>query len=259
LGAGTGPPARQAKQAAKEGRQIPVRRIHTLLAAALVAAALATAAIAAPPARGAVPHTVQPGETLWSIAAASNFTTRTIATYNGLSEDAEVYPGETIEIPAEAEGAEALADAGPVGSSSSGSASASRIDAAPQSASAPSWTAPVYCPPCPAGQAYLASNAAAAWKAMRQESLGLYGVDLYPTGPLSGYRSHAQQRYLYHLYLSGRGALAFAPGSSAHEYGTAVDLAAPAMAEVIDRIGAGYGWAKTEAPSEWWHVNYVGP
>jgi hypothetical protein len=28
---------------------------------------------------------------------------------------------------------------------------------------------------------------------------------------------------------------------------------------VIDRIGAGYGWAKTEAPSEWWHVNYVGP
>jgi len=231
---------------------VPLPRIRTLFAAAF-----ATAAIAAPPARAAVPHTVQPGETLSSIAAASNFTTRTIATYNGLSEDAEIQSGETIEIPTEAEGAAALADAGLVGSSSSGSASASRIDAPPPSA--PWWTGPVYCPPCPAGQAYLASNAAAAWKAMRQESLSLYRVDLYPAGPLSGYRSYAQQRYLLDLYLSGRGALAAEPGSSAHEYGTAVDLADPAMAEVIDRIGAGYGWAKTEAPSEWWHVNYVGP
>ena len=31
------------------------------------------------------------------------------------------------------------------------------------------------------------------------------------------------------------------------------------MRTVIDQIGASYGWAKTEAPSEWWHVNYVGP
>jgi hypothetical protein len=28
---------------------------------------------------------------------------------------------------------------------------------------------------------------------------------------------------------------------------------------VIDQIGATYGWAKTEASSEWWHVDYVGP
>jgi peptidoglycan hydrolase-like protein with peptidoglycan-binding domain len=26
----------------------------------------------------------------------------------------------------------------------------------------------------------------------------------------------------------------------------------------IDRNGARYGWRKTEAFSEWWHVNYVG-
>ena len=31
------------------------------------------------------------------------------------------------------------------------------------------------------------------------------------------------------------------------------------MATVIDQIGAQYGWAKTEAPGEWWHVNYTGP
>jgi len=28
---------------------------------------------------------------------------------------------------------------------------------------------------------------------------------------------------------------------------------------VVDQIWANYGWAKTEAPDEWWHVNYVGP
>ena len=36
----------------------------------------------------AVPHTVLPGETLWSISAANNLTTRTVAVYNGLPESA---------------------------------------------------------------------------------------------------------------------------------------------------------------------------
>jgi LysM repeat protein len=216
------------------------------------------AAVAAP-ARAAVPHPVQPGETLWSIAAANNFTTRTIAAFNGLSEDAAVYAGQTIQIPTEAEGAAALASA-PVStaaSSSSGTATAS-AGAAP-SAIAPYWTAPVYCPSCPSGQTYLASNAAANWNAMRQASLGRYGVDLYPGGPLSAYRSYGQQLYLYNLYLSGQGGLAAVPGTSSHEYGVGVDLADPAMRSVVDEIGPTYGWAKTETPSEWWHVNYVGP
>ena len=55
-----------------------------------------------------VPHTVQPGETLWSIAAANNFTTRSLAAANGLSEDAQVVAGSTIQIPSEAEAATAL-------------------------------------------------------------------------------------------------------------------------------------------------------
>ena len=91
-------------------RQVPVSRIRTTLAIAAVASA-ATAPMAEP-ARASAPHTVLPGETLWSIAAAYNFTTRTIAAYNGLSEDASVYAGETIQIPTEAEGAAALASAG---------------------------------------------------------------------------------------------------------------------------------------------------
>jgi len=74
---------------------------------------LALAAIAAftpsPAAQGSVPHTVQAGETLWSIAAANNFTTRALAASNGLSEDAQVVIGTTVQIPSEPEAAAALA------------------------------------------------------------------------------------------------------------------------------------------------------
>ncbi len=86
---------------------MPVPRLRMTLAIAVVAAA----ALAAP-ARAAVSHRVLPGETLWSIAAANNFTTRTIAAFNGLSVDSPVYAGNTIQIPTEAEGAAALASAG---------------------------------------------------------------------------------------------------------------------------------------------------
>jgi LAS superfamily LD-carboxypeptidase LdcB len=138
---------------------------------------------------------------------------------------------------------------------SSGSASTA-TGSGPPPPSPPYWTSPIY---CPCGEVYLASNAAAAWEAMRQESLRLYGIDLYPDGTLSGYRSYAQQLYLYNLYLSGQGNLAAVPGTSSHEYGIALDVAEPYMRTVVDQIGANYGWAKTEAPDEWWHVNYVGP
>jgi soluble lytic murein transglycosylase-like protein len=67
---------------------------------------------AAAPAGAAVPHTVTAGETLWSIAAASNLTTRTVAAYNGLSETSNVVLGSTIRIPSTIEGAAALQAAG---------------------------------------------------------------------------------------------------------------------------------------------------
>ena len=96
---------------------MPVPRLRMTLAIAVVAAA----ALAAP-ARAAFSHRVLPGETLWSIAAANNFTTRTIAAFNGLSVDSPVYAGNTIQIPTEAEGAAALASAGVSSGSSSTSA-----------------------------------------------------------------------------------------------------------------------------------------
>lgn len=89
---------------------MPVRsRLTTaVLAAAILAGAPATA--------GAyVSHTVTQGETLWSIAAASNLTTRTLAVFNGLPETANVVLGSTIRIPSIAEGAAALANAGATG------------------------------------------------------------------------------------------------------------------------------------------------
>ena len=40
------------------------------------------------------PHIVEPGETLWSIAVANNFTTRALAASNGLSEDSHLQAGQ---------------------------------------------------------------------------------------------------------------------------------------------------------------------
>src|SRR3954452_13879150 len=65
----------------------------------------------AAPAHAAVPHVVGPGETLWSIAAASNFTTRALAVYNGLGVDSQVVLGSTIQIPSVPEAAARLATA----------------------------------------------------------------------------------------------------------------------------------------------------
>ena len=74
--------------------------------------AIAVALSAAPTASAHVLHTVERGETLWSISAISNLTTRTVAAYNGLSENANVVLGATIKIPSIPEGQAALAAIG---------------------------------------------------------------------------------------------------------------------------------------------------
>ena len=109
--------------------------------------------------------------------------------------------------------------------------------------------------PSPSGELHLEPAAAESWNAMRSDSLSNYGVDLYPGGPASAYRTAEQQQELYDLYLSGQGAPANPPGTSSHETGTAVDVAEPVMRDVIDQIGSAYGWVGT-IPSEWWHVQH---
>lgn len=75
-----------------------------------ISLALTTLAVfaAAAPAGAAVSRTVQPGETLWSIAAANNLTTNAFAAANGLPETARLVAGQEIRIPTAAEAAAAL-------------------------------------------------------------------------------------------------------------------------------------------------------
>jgi LysM repeat protein len=79
-----------------------------------IACALAASLLIAAPASARVAHTVQPGETLWSIAAANNLTTRSLAAANGLPETANVVAGRTVYVPTVNEAANALAGGGAV-------------------------------------------------------------------------------------------------------------------------------------------------
>jgi len=92
----------------------------------------------AAPASAAVPHVVQPGETLWSIAAANNLTTRTVAAFNGLSENSQVVLGSTVMVPSTVEGYAALQKAGLVAAAPAAAAApAPATAAAPAAAPAP--------------------------------------------------------------------------------------------------------------------------
>ena len=95
--------------------------------------AAAVALLAAPAASAHVAHTVEPGETLWSIAAQSNMTTRTVALFNGLREDSHVVSGTTIKIPSIPEGQAALRAAGIVPAGTAGA----KVAAPASSAGAP--------------------------------------------------------------------------------------------------------------------------
>ena len=72
---------------------------------------LTSAALLAAPAGASagIPHTVAPGESLWSLAAGQNMTTRAFAAANGLPEDANVVAGTTVQLPTVGEAAGALA------------------------------------------------------------------------------------------------------------------------------------------------------
>jgi LysM repeat protein len=224
----------------------------------------------ATPALAALPHAVQPGETLWSISAANNLTTHTVAVYNGLPEDAQLIQGTTVYVPTVDEGAAALASGSaaysppPIAGGGDPTTVTSTPEPAAEPASSASLTTIVPAPgmghvPSPWGELHLIPAAADAWNAMRAESLSVYGIDIYPGGVVSAYRTYEQQAALYQMFLDGTGAPANPPGTSSHELGTAVDVATPDMRWVVDQIGWKYGWAKVHGPDEWWHVDYVGP
>lgn len=71
---------------------------------------------------------------------------------------------------------------------------------------------------------------------------------------VSGWRTMEQQRYLYNLYLSGRGNLAARPGYSNHQSGLALDLntRGAGVHNWLNNNGARFGFRRT-VPSEIWH------
>jgi soluble lytic murein transglycosylase-like protein len=97
--------------------------------ARLSAAIFAVLAVVPASAGAAVAHVVQPGDTLWSIAAANNLTTRTVAAYNGLSETSNVILGSTVMVPTVTEGAVALQRVGAVAPAPSSSAAPAALGA----------------------------------------------------------------------------------------------------------------------------------
>lgn len=106
----------------------------------------------------------------------------------------------------------------------------------------------------------LRRDAAGAWNAMNAESERRYGVTLRPLGPLSSYRTLAQQRRLRREWeVKGRPQNAAVPGTSNHGWGLAVDVASQRIRWVIDQIGQPYGYSKawSDAPWEWWHLRYT--
>ncbi len=201
-------------------------QLGSVAVVALLVAALGPAAAAA--------HTVVPGESFWSISQANGVSPYALAAANGRSITSTILPGDVLQVPAAT-----VASSGSTG----------------YAASAPGMT-PV---PGPAGTAYLPAGAAQNLAALRASSTRRLGVDVAPAGPMSGYRSYAQQAELYRRYRAGIGPLAAPPGTSAHETGRALDVATPAGRRAVDLLGAPFGWQKIEAPSEWWHINYLGP
>jgi LysM repeat protein len=218
----------------------------------------AVLALGAPVASASVPHVIQPGETLWSVSAANNLTTRTVAAFNGLPEDAQVVAGQTVNVPTAEEGAIALTTV-PAADPAVAPAEPAPVETAPAEPAAGSIA------PAPGmghidspwGPLHLDPAAASSWNAMADAAMQQFGVVLHPGGTVSAYRTYEQQAALHDQYLAGTGAPANPPGSSTHELGIAVDVATPEMRSVIDQIGGQFGWAGT-IPSEWWHVEFVG-
>ncbi len=207
----------------------------------MAVATLAVCGALVAPAGASVTHTIQPGETLSGIAAANGLTTDSLASWNGVSSDYLVIAGNTLSVPTPEETGVTAATTSATATTSTATAPAS-------------WLGSIS---TPWGDLYLDAGAAAAWNAMRTDALNNYGVDLYPAGPLSAYRTSAQQGEMYELFLSGVGSPANPPGYSSHEYGISVDLATPEMRDIVDQIGWAYGWGKVEAPDEWWHVSWT--
>lgn len=105
---------------------------------------------------------------------------------------------------------------------------------------------------------YLRSDAAAAFNRMKADAARA-GVNL---SAVSGFRTMAEQTYLYNLYKSGRGNLAARPGYSNHQGGIAVDVStggsySSSAYRWLAANGRRYGFVN-DVRGEPWHWTYRG-
>lgn len=100
------------------------------------------------------------------------------------------------------------------------------------------------------------TDAAAAFNRMKADAARA-GINLTVN---SGFRTMAQQRYLYNLYLQGRGNLAARPGYSNHQNGISADIGTPggyggAQYRWLAANGRRYGFIN-DVRGEPWHWTY---
>jgi len=105
---------------------------------------------------------------------------------------------------------------------------------------------------------YLRTDAAAAFNRMKADAARA-GVSLVP---VSGFRTMAEQTYLYNLYRAGRGNLAARPGYSNHQGGLSVDVStngsySSAAYRWLAANGRRYGFVN-DVRGEPWHWTYRG-
>jgi peptidoglycan hydrolase-like protein with peptidoglycan-binding domain len=96
----------------------------------------------------------------------------------------------------------------------------------------------------------LEATAAASYERMKAAGM--------PTGSVvSAYRTYAEQKRLYQLYLAGKGNLAAKPGTSNHEGGLAMDVTAGSKQQKwLVANSTKHGWVR-DVPSEAWHFHYI--
>jgi len=74
----------------------------------------------------------------------------------------------------------------------------------------------------------------------------------YPIATVSDFRTREQQAVLYRL----KPGIAAPPGTSLHERGLAIDLAASSQTGLIERLLYEHGWRRFSPTGEPWHWTY---
>lgn len=110
------------------------------------------------------------------------------------------------------------------------------------------------------GNGRLIRRAALCYTAMHQRASKMgVSMALWESRMRRTYREYAAQVYARQYWCArGNCGNAAVPGTSNHGWGINVDLMSTAQRNMVDRIGATYGFSKrwSDAAWEWWHITW---